>query len=82
MKTVTSKISRLPLERDTGDETFAIRVDSDCETVLAFLGGYSAPRTHRGKERFPVMTITYYSIQMVDTISETPDKAKIITCLR
>ena len=28
-------------------------------SLLARLGGHSAPRTHRGKERFPGMTITY-----------------------
>ena len=28
-------------------------------SLLARLGGHSMPRTHRGKERFPGMTITY-----------------------
>ena len=28
-------------------------------SLVARLGGHSAPRTHRGKERFPGMTITY-----------------------
>merc|ERR1712054_329073 len=45
-------------------------------------GGHSAPRTHRGKERFPGMTITYALIQMVEKISETTDKARIITKAR
>jgi succinate dehydrogenase/fumarate reductase flavoprotein subunit len=35
-------------------------------SLLARLGGHSAPRTHRGKERFPGMTITYALIQMVE----------------
>ncbi|CAE8642191.1 unnamed protein product [Polarella glacialis] len=47
-------------------------------SLLARLGGHSAPRTHRGKERFPGMTITYALIQMVEKISETSDLARII----
>merc|ERR1719163_1058700 len=46
---------------------------------VARLGGHSAPRTHRGKERFPGMTITYALIQMVEKIAEKTDKARIIT---
>lgn len=38
--------------------------------MVARLGGHSAPRTHRGKERFPGMTITYALIQMVEKIAE------------
>merc|ERR1719453_1238267 len=34
-------------------------------SLVARLGGHSQPRTHRGKERFPGMTITYALIQMV-----------------
>ena len=37
-------------------------------SLLARLGGHSAPRTHRGKEHFPGMTITYALIQMVEKI--------------
>merc|ERR1712048_512617 len=48
-------------------------------SLVARLGGHSAPRTHRGKERFPGMTITYALIQMVEKVSETTDKARIIT---
>jgi len=33
-------------------------------SLVARLGGHSQPRTHRGKERFPGMTITYALIQM------------------
>merc|ERR1719203_2629824 len=39
-------------------------------SLLARLGGHSMPRTHRGKERFPGMTITYALIQMVENIAE------------
>jgi succinate dehydrogenase/fumarate reductase flavoprotein subunit len=48
-------------------------------SLVARLGGHSAPRTHRGAERFPGMTITYALIQMVEKIAETTDKARIIT---
>jgi len=48
-------------------------------SLVARLGGHSAPRTHRGKERFPGMTITYALIQMVEKIAEQGDWAKVIT---
>eukprot|EP00927_Polykrikos_kofoidii_P064404 TRINITY_DN595_c0_g1_i10.p1 TRINITY_DN595_c0_g1~~TRINITY_DN595_c0_g1_i10.p1 ORF type:complete len:1039 (-),score=122.65 TRINITY_DN595_c0_g1_i10:206-3322(-) len=48
-------------------------------SLVARLGGHSAPRTHRGKERFPGMTITYALIQMVEKIAERTDRARIIT---
>merc|ERR1719375_1143468 len=51
-------------------------------SLVARLGGHSAPRTHRGAERFPGMTITYALIQMVEKISEMTDKARIITKAR
>ena len=51
-------------------------------SLVARLGGHSAPRTHRGKERFPGMTITHALIQMVEKIAEKSDKAKIITKAR
>merc|ERR1719305_1713406 len=43
-------------------------------SLVARLGGHSAPRTHRGKERFPGMTITFALIQMVEKIAERTDK--------
>lgn len=43
-------------------------------SLVARLGGHSAPRTHRGKERFPGMTITYALIQMVEKIAEKGSK--------
>jgi len=51
-------------------------------SLLARLGGHSAPRTHRGKERFPGMTITYALIQMLEKIAEKTDRARIITKAR
>merc|ERR1712086_304910 len=48
-------------------------------SLLARLGGHSMPRTHRGKERFPGMTITYALIQMCEKVSEKTDRARIIT---
>jgi len=53
-------------------------------SLLARLGGHSAPRTHRGKERFPGMTITYALIQMVEKIAERSKNkvARIVTKAR
>merc|ERR1712187_33452 len=49
-------------------------------SLVARLGGHSQPRTHRGKERFPGMTITYALIEKLEEIEkETPDRARIIT---
>merc|ERR1719160_2460896 len=48
-------------------------------SLVARLGGHSQPRTHRGKERFPGMTITYALIQMVEKIAEKSDFARIVT---
>merc|ERR1712005_89693 len=38
----------------------------------------SMPRTHRGKERFPGMTITYALMQTFEKLAEQSDRAKII----
>eukprot|EP00929_Paragymnodinium_shiwhaense_P110778 TRINITY_DN77_c0_g2_i7.p1 TRINITY_DN77_c0_g2~~TRINITY_DN77_c0_g2_i7.p1 ORF type:complete len:526 (+),score=166.55 TRINITY_DN77_c0_g2_i7:110-1579(+) len=48
-------------------------------SLVARLGGHSQPRTHRGKERFPGMTITYALIQMLEKVAEKTDIARIIT---
>lgn len=48
-------------------------------SLVARLGGHSRPRTHRGKDRFPGMTITYALLQMIEKIAERTDKARIIT---
>merc|ERR1711988_1416655 len=47
-------------------------------SLIARLGGHSVPRTHRGKERFPGMTITYALMQAFEKIAETSEKARII----
>merc|ERR1719328_701173 len=47
-------------------------------SLVARLGGHSMPRTHRGKERFPGMTITYALIQMLEKVAEKTDRARII----
>jgi len=47
-------------------------------SLVARLGGHSQPRTHRGAERFPGMTITYALIQMLEKCAENSDRAKII----
>merc|ERR1719353_1936091 len=46
-------------------------------SLVARLGGHSAPRTHRGKERFPGMTITYALMQAFEKLAEQGDRAKI-----
>jgi len=51
-------------------------------SLLARLGGHSQPRTHRGAERFPGMTITYALIQMCENCiasgrSRIINKAKV-----
>jgi len=52
-------------------------------SLVARLGGHSQPRTHRGAERFPGMTITYALIQMLEKVAEkNPDKARIVTKAR
>merc|ERR1711985_74211 len=47
-------------------------------SLLARLGGHSMPRTHRGAERFPGMTITYALMQTFEKAAEQSDRAKII----
>jgi len=51
-------------------------------SLLARLGGHSQPRTHRGKERFPGMTITYALIQSLEAVVERTDLARLITKAR
>ncbi|KAI9472233.1 MAG: FAD binding domain-containing protein [Benjaminiella poitrasii] len=48
-------------------------------SLVSRLGGHSFPRTHRGKEQFPGMTITYALMEgMEDIASQQPQRAKII----
>merc|ERR1712022_21527 len=42
-------------------------------SLVARLGGHSQPRTHRGKERFPGMTITYGLMERLEEIEESGD---------
>merc|ERR1712187_931563 len=46
-------------------------------SLVSRLGGHSMPRTHRGKERFPGMTITYGLTEKLEEIAEASDRAKI-----
>jgi flavocytochrome c len=39
-------------------------------SLVSRLGGHSMPRTHRGKERFPGMTITYGLMERLEEIDE------------
>merc|ERR1712137_1310406 len=47
-------------------------------SLIARMGGHSMPRTHRGKERFPGMTITYALMQAFEKMAEKDDQACII----
>merc|ERR1712070_598844 len=48
-------------------------------SLVSRLGGHSMPRTHRGKERFPGMTITYGLMEALEDIAETEDgRARIM----
>merc|ERR1719254_188632 len=47
-------------------------------SLVSRLGGHSMPRTHRGKERFPGMTITYGLMEKLEEIAEESDKARIM----
>ena len=48
-------------------------------SLVSRLGGHSNPRTHRGKERFPGMTITYGLMEKLEEICETtPERARVM----
>jgi len=48
-------------------------------SLVSRLGGHSFPRTHRGKEKFPGMTITYALMEKLDDLARTkPDQVQII----
>merc|ERR1711988_1427237 len=51
-------------------------------SLLARLGGHSMPRTHRGKERFPGMTITYALMQAFEKVAEVSERARIVNKAR
>lgn len=49
-------------------------------SLVSQLGGHSHPRTHRGKEKFPGMTITYALMEKFEEISKSsPETAQVIT---
>ncbi|KAF7730818.1 hypothetical protein EC973_001336 [Apophysomyces ossiformis] len=48
-------------------------------SLVSRLGGHSFPRTHRGKEQFPGMTITYALMEGFEELAANqPNRAKII----
>ncbi|KAG9303584.1 hypothetical protein G9A89_018480 [Geosiphon pyriformis] len=48
-------------------------------SLVSRLGGHSQPRTHRGKEMFPGMTITYALMELLEEISQKePNRCQII----
>jgi len=51
-------------------------------SLIARMGGHSVPRCHRGKERFPGMTITYALMQAFENIAEKSERATIINKAR
>jgi flavocytochrome c len=53
--------------------------DLDLNTV-GLMAGVSAPRCHRGKERFPGFTITYRLIERLEEMAaKQPERARILT---
>jgi len=49
-------------------------------SLVSRLGGHSFPRTHRGKERFPGMTITYSLMEKYEDIAtKNPTIARVVT---
>jgi len=73
------EIAEVLCRNSAGDVDWLVDVFQLDLSLVARLGGHSMPRTHRGKERFPGMTITYALIQMLELIAEKTDKAKIIS---
>ncbi|KAI8373350.1 FAD binding domain-containing protein [Blakeslea trispora] len=48
-------------------------------SLVSRLGGHSFPRTHRGKEQFPGMTITYALMEGLEDLAKSqPNRAKIV----
>ncbi|KAI9101846.1 FAD binding domain-containing protein [Phlyctochytrium arcticum] len=48
-------------------------------SLVSRLGGHSQPRTHRGKEMFPGMTITYALMETLEDLATAePNRAKVI----
>jgi len=52
-------------------------------SLLARLGGHSQARTHRGKQKFPGMVITYAQIEKYEEYcAKIPERAKLLTKTR
>ena len=52
-------------------------------SLVSRLGGHSFPRTHRGKTKFPGMTITYALLEKYEDIcTALPDKARLVNKAR
>jgi flavocytochrome c len=52
-------------------------------SLVSQLGGHSFPRTHRGKERFPGMTITYALMEKYDDlVAKDPTRCELVTLAR
>lgn len=52
-------------------------------SLVSRLGGHSQPRTHRGKEKFPGMTITYALMEKYEDIARAdPERAQVIVGAR
>ncbi|KAF9975331.1 hypothetical protein BGZ73_001094, partial [Actinomortierella ambigua] len=48
-------------------------------SLVSRLGGHSFPRTHRGKEQFPGMTITYALMEMIEEMAVSqPNRVKLV----
>ncbi|KAG0252000.1 hypothetical protein DFQ27_008330 [Actinomortierella ambigua] len=48
-------------------------------SLVSRLGGHSFPRTHRGKEQFPGMTITYALMEMIEDMAVSqPNRVKLV----
>jgi succinate dehydrogenase/fumarate reductase flavoprotein subunit len=48
-------------------------------SLVSRLGGHSFPRTHRGKEKMPGMTITYALMETIEDLSVSqPNRVKLI----
>lgn len=48
-------------------------------SLVSRLGGHSFPRTHRGKEKFPGMTITYALMEKLEDLAKSePQRVRIV----
>ncbi len=48
-------------------------------SLVSRLGGHSQPRTHRGGQKFPGMTITFALMEKLEEVAEKqPEKARIM----